>query len=140
MNYEYDGILHKILPKIVTSSGFSKHEFILKTEEQYPQLIKFELRNDKCDLINSFNSGNNIKVSFNLRGKTWIDPTGKEIYFLSLVVWKIKKLENGYQVPINDKSSHLQYQMNLPAASEVFENSFDFKGNKYEDDENDLPF
>ncbi len=34
-------------------SGFFKREFVVTTQEQYPQDIKFELFKEKCEMISS---------------------------------------------------------------------------------------
>jgi single-strand DNA-binding protein len=66
-------------------SGFTKREFVLTTEEQYPNDIQFELLKEKGNLITSYNMGDRIKVQFDIRGREW---QGK--YFNSLVAWKIE--------------------------------------------------
>ena len=50
----------------------------------YPQRIKMELTQDKCQLLDSYNEGDKIKVAFNIRGSEW---QGK--YFVNLQAWKI---------------------------------------------------
>jgi len=111
----------KIFNEIKLETGFRKIEFIVATDEEYPQLIKFELHNDKYNLISIF-PGDTIDISFNIRGREWINNLEKVIYFTSFVAWKIKKIENGYQVPIKENSPHIQYQFKLPPADEVFGN------------------
>ena len=53
-SYELTGNLKSVLEIIESSSGFKKQEFILTTDEQYPQHIKFELQNDKIDLLKQY--------------------------------------------------------------------------------------
>ena len=134
MTYEIKNIrLKKVLPDYIATSGFRKREFIVVTDEQHPQLIKFELQNDKCELISAIFPGDTIDIYFNIRGRELIDPTGKSVYFLSFVVWKIKKIENGFVVPTNEKSPHIQHNFNFPPTEDVF-------GNSNNDDYDDLPF
>lgn len=79
------------------SDSFKKREFVLEYAEnpQYPELIPFELVQDKCDLINGFNVGDRISVDFNYKGKKWTNPaTGEVRYFLSLQPWKISGFKN----------------------------------------------
>jgi single-strand DNA-binding protein len=66
------------------ASGFTKREFVITTEEQYPNDIAFELLKEKGELITKYNPGDRIKVSFDIRGREW---QGK--YFNSLVAWRI---------------------------------------------------
>ncbi|MDT8347322.1 MAG: DUF3127 domain-containing protein [Flavobacteriaceae bacterium] len=74
------------------SSGFQKRELVLITEEQYPQFISVEFLQDKTDLLNNFNPGDQVKIGINLRGREWIDPKGEAKYFNSIVGWRIEKL------------------------------------------------
>ena len=44
------------------SNGFKKRELVVTTEEQYPQHILVEFIQDKCEILNSFQIGNNVKI------------------------------------------------------------------------------
>ena len=76
----------------VINERFRKREFVLTdNSSQYPQYISFQLTQDKCSLIDSVNPGDEITVSFNLRGREWKSPQGEIKYFNSLEAWKIEK-------------------------------------------------
>ncbi|MCK5815750.1 MAG: DUF3127 domain-containing protein, partial [Flavobacteriaceae bacterium] len=62
------------------ASGFRKRELVVTTDEQYPQMIMIEFVQDKCDLLNSYSVGQDVKVSINLRGREWINPEGVAKY------------------------------------------------------------
>lgn len=84
---EIKGKLIKIFDTQTFDSGFKKREFVVNTHhEQYPQDIKLELFNDKCDLIETYNVGDEVKIDFNIRGNEY---NGK--YFVNLQAWKIEK-------------------------------------------------
>lgn len=68
-------------------SGFTKREFVVTTQEQYPQDIKIEFIKDKCDILNNYNEGDLVDVSINLRGNEY---EGK--YYVNIQGWKIDKL------------------------------------------------
>lgn len=82
------------------SNGFQKRDFVITTEDQYPQMISIELHQDKCSLIDSYNIGDDIKVSLNLRGREWINPQGEAKYFNSIVGWRIEKVDTAPDVPL----------------------------------------
>ncbi|CAD5256794.1 MULTISPECIES: DUF3127 domain-containing protein [unclassified Imperialibacter] len=84
----------KLLEKSETTNvtaSFKKREFVVEFAEnpQYPEYVKFELIQDKCDLINDFEPGQEIEVHFNLKGRKWTDPKGEVKYFNSLQAWRI---------------------------------------------------
>ena len=77
------------------SATFKKRELVVSTDEQYPQTLSIEFIQDKTDLLNKFEIGQNVKVGINLRGREWENPHTKEInYFNSIQGWRIELLEN----------------------------------------------
>ena len=74
------------------SDTFKKRAFVLEYMEnpQYPETISFELVQDKCDILNQFQVGQEVTVHFNLRGRKWVNPEGVARYFNSLQAWRIE--------------------------------------------------
>jgi hypothetical protein len=88
-----EGIITEIFNTVQVSEKFKKRDLIVEYAENpsYPEFIKFELHQDKCDLLNNnFWVGQKVEVNFNLRGKPWTDKKGVVQYFNSLVVYKIE--------------------------------------------------
>ncbi len=82
------------------SNGFRKRETVLTTDEQYPQMLLIEFIQDKCDMLDSFQVGQDVKISINLRGREWINPEGQAVYFNSIQGWRIENLaQSNEQVP-----------------------------------------
>ena len=71
------------------AKGFRKRELVITTEEQYPQSILVEFVQDKCDLLDKFEVGKNVKIGINLRGREWTNPQGETKYFNSIQGWNI---------------------------------------------------
>lgn len=95
MSYEITGKIKKIFDQQTFSSGFFKREFVVTTEGDYPQDIKFELLKDKTSLIEPYSEGVEVKVSFDIRGNEY---NGK--YYNNLVAWKLEG--NADAVPSDD--------------------------------------
>ena len=77
------------------SATFKKRELVVSTDEQYPQTLSIEFIQDKTELLNKFEIGQNVKVGINLRGREWENPQTKEIkYFNSIQGWRIELIEN----------------------------------------------
>ena len=80
--------LIKLINEVQTfDSGFSKREFVVTTKEQYQQDIKIEVVKDKCALLDSISQGDEVSVSFNIRGNEYNSK-----YYVTLQGWKIEKL------------------------------------------------
>lgn len=84
MSFETEGSLHKIFETQSKSDTFQTREFVIKQDGNYPQFIKFQLTQDRCDLISNHKEGDRIKVSFDLRGREW-----NEKFFTNLNAWRI---------------------------------------------------
>lgn len=123
MSLELTGTIQKIGDIQTFASGFQKREFILLTDETYPQEIPFELLKDKIDIIEVFKEGDKAIVGFNCAGKKWVSPQGEDKYFLSLKAWKITRPN-----PIDTSGK-------VPTAST--EQAF---GNPFEDEDDSIPF
>ena len=76
------------------SNGFRKREVVVTTEEQYPQHIMVEFVQDKTDLLNSYQVGQQVKISINLRGREWVNPQGETKYFNSIQGWRIEAIQD----------------------------------------------
>jgi len=83
------GNIKSVGPVQQISASFKKRELVVTTQEQYPQMIMIEFAQDKCDLLNNLQEGQQVSVSINLRGREWINPQGEAKYFNSIQGWKI---------------------------------------------------
>lgn len=91
---EFTGQLKRIGQTQVVSDKFSKREFTVvdKPESEYPQTVQFELHKDKCGTIDSFKTGDMVRVSFNIKGRDWTDKEGVVKTFNTLQAWAVVKL------------------------------------------------
>jgi uncharacterized protein DUF3127 len=87
---EVTGKVHEVGETVIVSEKFQKRDFVIEYAEnpQYPEFIRFEAHQDKCDKLDELRPGDEVKVYFNLRGRPWTDKTGKTSYFNTLALWK----------------------------------------------------
>jgi len=86
MAYEAQGKIKVINDTQTFGSGFMKREFVITTPDaKYPQDIKFEVVKDKCTVLDNFAVGQDVTVSFDIRGNEY---NGK--YYVNLSAWKIQ--------------------------------------------------
>lgn len=103
MAFEIEGKLHRIFPTEQKSASFQAREFVLEVPDgNYPQLVKFQAVQERCNILDNYNEGDRVKVSFDLRGREW---NGK--YLTNLNAWRIEPAEGASNV-------------NAPAADERF--------------------
>tara|TARA_R100000655_G_scaffold42527_2_gene78546 strand:- start:11642 stop:11995 length:354 start_codon:yes stop_codon:yes gene_type:complete len=89
MELQIEGTLKKKFDITTHGASFRKMEFVIKTEdENYPQLIKMQVTQDKCEKFDELPVGTKAKWFFNLRGRAWENKKGETIYFNSIEVWR----------------------------------------------------
>ena len=91
MNTLSGRLIVKNKSKQITES-FTKRDFVIETDEKYPQKIIIELTQDKCKILDEFNVGDLLEVKINVRGREWTSPKDEVKYFNSIHAWEIVKL------------------------------------------------
>ena len=107
MAFEITGKVIDISPVNQVSEKFRKREFVIEKKETgstavFVDYIKFQLLQEKCDLINESFMNEDIKIWFNIKGNKW-ERDGKVNYFTNLDAWRIEKSSSpaseGYNSP-----------------------------------------
>jgi hypothetical protein len=94
---KFKGEVVFVTPTTSVSDKFKKREVTLKSQDEYPQYVTFQLTQDKCDLANNLKTGEVVEVQYNLRGRKWEAQDGTIKYFNSIEAWTMSlssKVEN----------------------------------------------
>jgi len=84
--------------EVVGSAGtFKKRLVVVKTSEQYPQEIPIDFVKDKCDILDKYSVGQEVKVAINIRGNEY---NGK--WYCSLNGWKIEANSNVNNIEVKE--------------------------------------
>ena len=90
-----EGKLVAVFDKQQVTDSFAKREFVIETDDQYPQTVKFELTQNKCDDIEAHKVGDDLVVHFNVRGRKWHNQKKNEdVYFVTLNAWRLESQSN----------------------------------------------
>ena len=89
---QLQGKIKRVLETQQVTASFKKREFVVTTQEQYPQDVILEFTQDKCDVLDRYKEGAEVEVHFNLRGRSFTDKNGIERTFNTLQAWKIGAL------------------------------------------------
>lgn len=122
----------KLIAKFDTvqrTESFKTREFVLeKTDEingrTITNYIKFQCVQDKTAIIDKVNTGDNIKVYFNIKGTKW-EKEGRVNYITNLDAWRIEQI----LAPAGSKSGDNDFMEPLDTFSSTPSNNVD-----------DLPF
>lgn len=98
---------------------WSKQEFVIETDEQFPRKVCFTLFGDKVSLIDGVSAGQEVEVSFNIESREY---NGR--WFHNINAWKIDQVSE---------------ENNVPAPPPAFTMN-DIPPEPDEDAANDLPF
>ena len=103
MPYELSGKLLELFPPQEVSATFKKREFVVEKTETasdrvFTDTIKFQLIQDRCALLDAYKVGDDVKVTFNIKGSKW-EKEGRTSYFVNLDVWKMEKLSESTSTP-----------------------------------------
>ena len=82
------------------ANGFRKRELVVTTQEQYPQNILVEFVQDRCEILNSYQVGELVKIDINIRGREWTNKENEVKYFNSIQGWRIEKIEESYDTQL----------------------------------------
>lgn len=93
--------MHRLYATEQKSASFQAREFVLEIMDgNYPQYIKFQAVQDRCAALDRFGEGDQVKVSFDLRGREW---NGK--FLTNLNAWRIEAAGEGSAPAAGNKSA-----------------------------------
>lgn len=98
MSFEVTGKLIAVNDTQNVSERFRKREFVLELSDDvngniYTNYAKMQLVQNKCEIIDNYSVGDNLKVSFNIKGNKW-ERDGKVNYITNLDAWRIERAED----------------------------------------------
>jgi len=76
--------------ELIGVNQMKKQILVVETDGQYPQKLPIEFIKEKCDLLNNLQTGQQVKVSVNIRGSEYKDKNGIIRFGLSFQGWKIE--------------------------------------------------
>lgn len=138
MSFEVSGKIEEIYEEQQITEKFKKREFVIEIQDgMYPSYIKFQLTQDRCDLIESYSKGDEVKVNFNLKGRPYT-KNGKTTYFTNIEAWRV---EGGDGTSVNPSAGSSNQKTAQKTETTKSSNSGDLSGMTFsEANEDELPF
>ena len=119
MSFEVSGRLAEKYETQQVNDRFKKREFVLEVKStgttgfEFVDFIKFQATQDKCSIIDSFNVNDQVKISFNLRGRKW-ERDNQVTYFTNLEAWRVEPLQSNQESA--DPSTDTPFPTQAPPA------------------------
>lgn len=118
MGYELTGKLVTKYDTVQRTENFKTREFVVeKTDEingrSIVNYVKFQCVQDRTAIVDRVNTGDDIKVYFNIKGTKW-EKNGQTNYITNLDAWRIEQIlssntktgvDNDYLEPLDTFSS-----------------------------------
>ena len=118
MSYELTGKLLEKFEPVQRTETFKVREFVVEKSEDVngkliTNYIKFQCVQDRTNIVDRVNKGDEIKVYFNIRGSKW-EKDGRVSYFSNLDAWRIEQIsqsnkntaaEDGHLEPLDTFSA-----------------------------------
>ncbi len=113
MSFEITGKLVAKFNIVQRTESFKTREFVIEKTEEFSgrtitNYIKFQCVQDKTAIPDRFNLGDEIKVSFNIKGTKWVKD-GKENYITNLDAWRMEQVKLAQQ---NDSTAEAPASFN----------------------------
>jgi hypothetical protein len=115
MSFEITGRLVAKYDTVQRTETFKTREFVIEKTEEFngrtvTNYIKFQCVQDRTTMPDRFDIGDEVKVSFNIKGTKWMKD-GRENYITNLDAWRIENIklaQENYQ-PSNAASTNNTY-------------------------------
>ena len=103
MSYEITGKLAAKYDTVQRTETFRTREFVIAKNEDIggrviTNFIKLQSVQDRVSIIDRFNIGDELKVSFNIKGTKW-EKNGNVNYITNLDAWRVELLNNNQSQP-----------------------------------------
>lgn len=134
MTFELKGRIKRIMDRQDFPSGFYKRDFVVTTEDQYPQDIKFSALKDKAEILEKagVSEGAAVSVKFDISGREY-----NSNFYVDLKAWAIEVIEGsapGVPVEQGENAKGETTQDPMPAVESAG------KMPTTSEEEDDLPF
>lgn len=112
MSYELTGKLVAKFDTVQVTATFKKREFAIEKSDDIGErtivsYAKFQCVQDKTEMIDKVNIGDNVKVYFNIRGNKW-EKDGKTNYITNLDAWRIEQILSANNAQAIDTKNNLE--------------------------------
>lgn len=118
MSYELTGKLIAKYDTVQRSETFKTREFVIEKAEDIggrtiTNFIKFQCVQEKTNIVDRINIGDEVKVYFNIKGSKW-EKEGRTNYITNLDAWRIEQIlvtnkntaaDDGHLEPLDTFSS-----------------------------------
>jgi hypothetical protein len=96
MGFDLTGKIVAKFDTIQRSATFKTREFVVETNEDIngrtiTNYVKFQTVQDRTSILDRFNTGDTVKVHFNIKGSKW-EKNGQINYITNLDAWRIEQM------------------------------------------------
>lgn len=79
------------------ANGFQFREFIIEVANpqnpQWNNYVPFQVSGNSLNIVDNFNEGDEIQVTYDIRGRMWTNPQGEERCIMNLQAWRVQRYD-----------------------------------------------
>ena len=126
--YQAQGTLRAILDTEQINDAFRKREFAVEIEDgKFPQTIKFQTVQDKTELLDDYEVGQQVRVHFDLRGREFTRKRdGAVDWWVNLDCWRLEALDGAKDVKNADAAEAASANRTDAAGADDFDDEIPF--------------
>ena len=99
MSFEIKGKIKVLFDRQDFPSGFFKRDFVITTNDQYPQDIKFGALKERVEQLDGLSVDDEVTVKFDIRGREY---NGN--YYVDLNAWRIERAASYQPSQVGDQA------------------------------------
>jgi len=112
MSYELTGKLIAKYDTVQRTETFKTREFVVEKSEDIngraiTNYVKFQSVQDRTNIVDKLNAGDEVKVYFNIKGSKW-EKDGKTNYITNLDAWRIEQVLQSNNTNTASDDGHLE--------------------------------
>ncbi|MGY8929123.1 MAG: DUF3127 domain-containing protein [Flavobacteriales bacterium] len=102
MSFEIKGKIKVLFDRQDFPSGFFKRDFVITTNDQYPQDIKFGALKERVEQLDGLSVDDEVTVKFDVKGREY---NGN--YYVDLNAWRIERGASGQAAQAGSQAGSL---------------------------------
>lgn len=104
MSNKATGKIVKIYDEVQLTEKFKKREFVIQLSTagyRGNDYLKFSLLQDNCSMVNSFKEQDNVKVSYEVKAREWVNKENETVYINDVRALSISSCNETNTEPID---------------------------------------
>jgi len=104
MSNKANGKIVKIYDEVQLTEKFKKREFVIQlptSNYRGSDYLKFSLIQEQCSMVDSFKEQDNVKVSYEVKAREWVNNENETVYINDVRALSIARCDDEPTEPVD---------------------------------------